>query len=168
MELKPDIKLVIELAAKREVALTEFINRFIDQSASDEEIDAMVWEVGERVMREIDCTACAFCCHLKEYAVGDDALVRHATLVGMTLEQFLENYTVRHDEGLYIIEDYHCAFLRGGSCEIYEERPQVCRDYPNLEKNFRSRINLHLENMHRCSIVYYTLELLCEKYGNFE
>ena len=61
----------------------------------------------------------------------------------------------------YYLKQSPCHFFHDNKCNIYNERPQACEDYPHLHQpHFKYRINTTMDNYAVCPIVYYTIERL--------
>ena len=65
----------------------------------------------------------------------------------------------KDEDGWYLLIRGRCEHLQaGGACGIYEQRPQVCRDYSNdwcefdepAEKHFRHHFRNHAELLEYC------------------
>ncbi|MHB9038909.1 MAG: YkgJ family cysteine cluster protein [Armatimonadota bacterium] len=164
----PDIKLVKDpaeverLAAKKEsenFKFREFLKGHLDWS--DEELDAVIHEVAGRVSKQIDCTACANCCRAQGVGVEDDDINRLAGRLGISSQEFHDQYVSRNDWNERMISQTPCPFLDGCLCSVCEDRPIACWEYPHLfkeEMRFRS-LGL-ISNASYCPIVFNTLEML--------
>lgn len=80
---------------------------------------------------------CGNCCKWPGYVrLNDKEIDRIAAFLGITVEQFIEDYTRLTDDrrGLTLIEkenDYCIFFDDPNTCHIYPVRPRQCRDFPN-------------------------------------
>jgi Fe-S-cluster containining protein len=105
------------------------------------------------------CKACAKCCHgLYVYISHKEAeLISQTT--GMRIEDFI-NTTLpeKHQRaGFYIIrhaENGDCVFLERQDedyhCNIYSDRPNICRNFPSSQTETMVCSQLRFENeMHR-------------------
>lgn len=121
--------------------------------------------VAEEIESNIDCRACANCCKVAETDVTKRDIARLARYLGVTPEQFVEQYTTGsafdQKEPILRRRDTGCIFLEGNDCSIYEARPDTCRDFPHLIRgagSFESRMWQMIDRATYCPIVYNALE----------
>jgi len=82
------------------------------------------------------CQRCTACCRWPgDVRLEEDELPRIATFLGMSLEQFLDQYTRlrTNRQGLSLIEkeNHECIMLEDGGCRIHEVKPGQCAGFPN-------------------------------------
>ncbi|OPX67183.1 MAG: Flagellin N-methylase [Methanoregulaceae archaeon PtaB.Bin056] len=104
----------------------------------EESLAARLQEIG------FSCTRCGECCR---QGAGDDNLVmvspaeirRISSLCQVRPEEYVEPYPerVKFSDGTEITFGWairrvagDCTFYRDGSCQVYAERPWICRTYP--------------------------------------
>lgn len=121
--------------------------------------------VAEEIESNIDCRACANCCKVAETDVTKRDIARLGRYLGVTPEQFVEQYTTasafEQKEPILRRRDTGCIFLEGNDCSIYEARPDTCRDFPHLVRgagSFESRMWQMIDRATYCPIVYNALE----------
>jgi Fe-S-cluster containining protein len=124
--------------------------------------DRRLRRFGEEIEAEIDCTQCANCCRVATTPLNDRDVERISRGLGMRKHEFLEQYTVKTEEGIVLrrTED-GCVFLNGNLCSIYEIRPQTCELFPHLVKgngSFVSRMWHMPDRAVYCPIVFNSLE----------
>jgi Fe-S-cluster containining protein len=133
---------------------------------SDRRLNAVVQEITEQVWSDIDCRTCANCCKIRQPALSRHEAQRIATHLGMTLQDLVAQYlTSDADVGKYTTQQCPCPFLEDNLCTIYTVRPAVCKNYPHLHRNLRSRLWQLLDNASVCPIVYNVLESLKARFG---
>lgn len=82
------------------------------------------------------CQCCGNCCRWPgTVSATDDELNRIAKLLGISLDQFIQDYMQLSPDRSKLIfkdnDDGACIFLNHeGRCNIYPERPQQCRTFP--------------------------------------
>lgn len=125
--------------------------------------------VAEEVESQIDCRTCANCCKVAETDVTKRDIDRLARYLGITTQQFIEQYTTasafEQKEPILRRRDTGCIFLEGNDCSIYEARPDTCRDFPHLIRgagSFESRMWQMVDRATYCPIVYNALEMFKE------
>jgi uncharacterized protein len=81
------------------------------------------------------------------------------------VEEFKKQYLKKVDNGNdFQFKTKPCPLLRNGSCSQYEHRPDVCREYPHLDKpGFLGRTWDAIDNCSTCPIVFNVWEQLKEK-----
>lgn len=138
----------------------------IDSDLSDRRLNAVLQETTEQVWSSIDCRTCANCCKTRQPVFSRSEAQHIATDLGMTLEDLVAHYlTSDADAGKYITRQCPCPFLEDNLCSIYAVRPAVCKNYPHLHRNLRSRLWQLLDNASICPIVYNVLENLKTRLG---
>ena len=118
----------------------------------------------------IDCTACANCCRVATTMIGQRDVERLTRFLGVTVKQFLADYTVESpDEGLILKRTGEgCVFLTGNLCSVYEARPDTCQQFPHLVKghgSFVSRMWQMPDRAVYCPIVFNSLEAFKKETG---
>jgi Fe-S-cluster containining protein len=137
-----------------------------DLALSDRRLNAVVQETTEHVWSYIDCRTCGNCCKTQQPVFSRTEAQRIATYLGLTLKDLVAQYlTSDADVGKYITRQLPCPFLENNLCTIYPVRPAVCRNYPHLHRNVRSRLWQLLDNASVCPIVYNVLESLKTQFG---
>lgn len=82
------------------------------------------------------CQRCGACCRWPGHVLlTDEDVIRMAEATGLSEIDFIERYTVlaanRRQLSLSEFSDGRCIFLKGDMCEIYESRPDQCRNFPH-------------------------------------
>jgi len=87
-----------------------------------------------------DCSVCpAYCCTYPEIGITRADIKRIASRYGITVEDAINRFCKTDDGKLYLrhksdpIFNTACRFLNVNTrrCTIYEDRPKVCRSYPD-------------------------------------
>ena len=76
------------------------------------------------------CNGCGRCCHDKTIQVNPYEIARLSRNRKLGTREFIERHL--SEDGPYLKSKYNgaCEFLGSGGCEVYEDRPLVCRLYP--------------------------------------
>lgn len=72
------------------------------------------------------CARCQACCHHIVIDVTARDLAREPLLLAHAQRQPNGKFRLAPRERLSGSFNYHCPFLKGWGCEIYERRPDVC------------------------------------------
>ena len=127
--------------------------------------------IGEEVEDQIDCTVCANCCRVATVEVSDRDIDRLAKFLKIKRQKFIDEYTVvNEEEGTTDLRrtDKGCVFLSGNDCTIYEERPDICRNFPHVvrgEGRITTRMWQFIDRACYCPIVYNSLEAFKKEAG---
>jgi Fe-S-cluster containining protein len=127
--------------------------------------------IGEEVEDQIDCTVCANCCRVATVEVSDRDIDRLAKFLKIKRQKFIDEYTVvNEEEGTTDLRrtDKGCVFLSGNDCTIYEERPDICRNFPHVvrgEGRITTRMWQFIDRACYCPIVYNALEAFKKEAG---
>ena len=131
---------------------------------SCEELDSIVHELFSTVSAEVDCTACGNCCKKISPVLNKNDIHRLSEILGISIEQFQDQYLKKDEDGEYVFNELPCSFLEKNICTQYEYRPTDCRSYPHLHKeDFVFRLFGVIENYSICPIVFNVYELLKER-----
>jgi Fe-S-cluster containining protein len=120
--------------------------------------------IGEEIENQIDCTVCANCCKVASVALSERDIERLSKSMRISRAKFLAEYTVENQADKTIdlkrTED-GCVFLNGKDCLIYEDRPDICRNFPHVvrgEGRTHTRMWQFIDRACYCPIVYNALE----------
>src|ERR1700676_4516949 len=121
------------------------------------DVDEIMKALSQKYFALIDCKECANCCRVLELEFTEPELHTIAKSMAKSIDEFKKRF---------VVEDTikSCPALKGNLCSIYEDRPDVCRSYPHLEKpNFTSRLFGVLDNIGICPIAFNAFEELKAK-----
>ena len=131
---------------------------------SSEEVDALVFEIAERVTKRTDCTACANCCKEAVPTLSQEDVDRLAGNLGISGTEFISRYlkpTESGEDNPWIMRERPCSFLKDNRCTVFDYRPANCRDYPYLHKPECTRRTLSMiGRLSDCPIVFEVWEEL--------
>ena len=162
MILETDLSRIRELAARREDENWEF-RAFVKRARlSPARLDRLTQELYRDIAARIDCTACGNCCRALLPVLKPIDVQRLAARLHLTPEQFQAQYLKEDpDSDGWAFAAKPCVFLCDNRCTVYEDRPQVCRSYPYLQKRgFVYRSLRVQENLAICPIVFNVYEAL--------
>lgn len=163
-EFVTDLKKIESLSQKKSAENLKFSQWLKNQDPA--KMDEVVKTISTEVAKGIDCTQCANCC--KALIVAPD--YRDISELSQSLElstlDFKKKYMKKDSEGDLVLKQKPCPFLKNNKCSVYSNRPQLCRNYPYLDKgNFLTNIARVLSNAYVCPIAFNTLELLKLKFA---
>jgi uncharacterized protein len=143
------------LSKAREIEHYDF-RAWLKNSAPDD-IDDVVKSLSRKYFALIDCKECANCCRVLELEFSEPELHTIAKSMEQSIDEFKKRFVA---EGIV----KPCPALKGNLCSIYENRPDICRSYPHLEKpGFTSRLFGVLDNVRICPIAFNAFEELKAK-----
>jgi uncharacterized protein len=127
---------------------------------SNAELDTIVQEITTDVWGKINCLDCGNCCKTLEIVVDKGDILRLSKKLGISTVQFTEKYVTNTDGVSHFMPS--CPFLgEDNACQVYEDRPRACRDFPYLhEHKFRDYSLTMVENLGTCPIVFNVWEEL--------
>lgn len=121
----------------------------------DRYVDNLFHEAHYAVFEEIDCLKCANCCKTTSPIFRDVDINRLSKRLKTNPSQFIANYLHMDNEGDYVLNSSPCVFLQeDNKCEVYEDRPLACREYPHTNrKKVKQILTLTLKNTEVCPAV---------------
>lgn len=121
----------------------------------DRDVDNLFHEAHYAVFEEIDCLKCANCCKTTSPIFRDVDINRLSKRLKTNPSQFIANYLHMDNEGDYVLNSSPCVFLQeDNKCEVYEDRPLACREYPHTNrKKVKQILTLTLKNTEVCPAV---------------
>jgi len=156
--IETDLPRIKELSQENDDENWDF-RSWLKQNAPDN-TDGIVHGLSQKYFALIDCKQCANCCRSLHAEFKKSDLRHIATTLGQSIEAFEKQYM---SEGEV---NPPCPMLDGTLCSIYEDRPEVCRTYPHLEKpHITSRLMGVIENVAVCPIAFNAFEELKTKLG---
>lgn len=113
--------------------------------------DSALEVVHNQVFRDVDCLECANCCKSAPPIVLQKDIKRIAAFLKIPPKTFKRKYVLTDIDGSMSFDRVPCVFLQEDNrCSIYEVRPEACRDFPHLTKDFKARTSLHMNNYSIC------------------
>lgn len=145
-------------AARRADDYEAFAHYIELQEHSDEELDALVERIAAPIVEAIDCTQCANCCRNLDIYLTESDGQRLTEAVDVPLSSILDYEQARTHNEWGMFTKKPCRFLDGNLCSIYPHRPESCRIYPVFTPYFRWTIDMILEGVEICPIIYNVIE----------
>ena len=156
--IETDLSRIKQLSQEHDDENWDF-RSWLKQNAPDN-IDGIVHGLSQKYFTLIDCKQCANCCRSLHAEFKKSELLHIAMTLGQSIEVFEKQFM---SEGEV---NPPCPMLDGKLCSIYENRPEVCRTYPHLEKpRFTSRLMGVIDNVAVCPIAFNAFEELKTKLG---
>jgi Fe-S-cluster containining protein len=155
-KIEIDLSRIQQLSQEHDNENWEF-RSWLKQYAPDD-IDGIVKTLSQKYFALIDCTQCANCCRSLQLELKNKELHVIANTLGQSIEAFQKQSM---SEGKV---NPPCPMLDGKLCSIYENRPDVCRSFPHLEKpEFVFRLMGVINNVAICPIAFNAFEELKAK-----
>lgn len=85
------------------------------------------------------CNKCMSCCHDAHIALDPYEIARLARNQHLTTTEFIARFLTEGGIVLRNREDTACVLLGADRCNVYEDRPQICRTYPLKRLSGRDR-----------------------------
>lgn len=162
MEYKPvietDLARIKHFASVREKENERF-RRFL-KGTEGTKTDAIVYNLNEEIVRQIDCTLCGNCCSSLNTGINGNEIERLAALENISPEEYISDYCDNDDGGMSL-KCLPCRYLNDKKCTVYENRPEECRRFPYTgEKGFIFRLWAMNGFYGICPIVFNVMERL--------
>ncbi len=83
-------------------------------------------------MKKAGCESCTLCCKLFLINLNEEEFRSGKYLTEFVTEDIFDDFGTVEEYGLNIVkknEDGSCFYIKDRRCSIYNDRPQVCRDF---------------------------------------
>lgn len=136
--------------------------QFLKSLASSGTAERHATKLHQEVFAETDCLQCANCCRTTPALVTRSDAKRIAKHLGIPPKTFIRKYLLEDTNGELMIQKVPCTFLQeDNTCEIYEVRPQACREYPHTNQSgFKRRAKMNANNTIVCPATYAIVQRL--------
>jgi Fe-S-cluster containining protein len=130
------------------------------------EIDDLFHSEHKKAYQKIDCLVCSNCCKTTSPVFRDIDIKRIAKNLKTNEQQFISQYLKIDDENDFVLKSSPCVFLNENNyCEIYENRPLACKEYPHTNrKNMYQILDLTVKNSLICPAVSKIVEVISIRY----
>lgn len=127
-----------------------------------ESMDKLVHALHDVISEKTDCLSCANCCQTLGPHLLDKDIERMSKALRMKSADFFQKYLRIDEDNDTVFKSMPCPFLLSDNyCQIYENRPKACREYPHTDRpKFYQIANLTIKNASVCPIVYELIETL--------
>ncbi len=129
---------------------------FLKSIPKNKKIDDLAFDLHEEVFKKVDCLQCANCCKTTPALVTRPDAKRIAKHLSIPHKTFIRKYLLEDINGELMIARVPCTFLNeDNTCQIYDVRPQACREYPHTNQSgFSRRSKMNANNTIVCPAVY--------------
>jgi Fe-S-cluster containining protein len=159
-----DLKAFARKAKKAEPDNIEFFS--VLKKTRRKDLQEIVDKAHNAAFEKIDCLDCAGCCKTISPTFEPEDIRRLSKHLGVKPKVFIERYLEMDEDGDFVHHGAPCPFLKGDNkCSVYEARPEACRGYPHTgDKQFRSIIDITLQNTLYCPAVFEIVESLKKEF----
>lgn len=118
-------------------------------------LDVLFHTAHEEVFEKLDCLSCANCCKTTSPIWYQRDIERASKAMRLKPGTFIETYLRIDEDNDYVLKQSPCAFLNtDNTCNIYEDRPNACREYPHTDRKKMVQImDLTFKNTMVCPAV---------------
>lgn len=145
MIIDENLRNIARIALEKEAENTSFATYLKAQDAH--EIDKIIQGLDALITPQVSCTDCGNCCRKMRPAVSYKEMSPFVKDEDYEAFKYLKGFTCKH--------------LIDSKCTIYLDRPEVCRDFPYMDRpGFTGRTVGVFQNYEMCPIVYNIVEHL--------
>lgn len=125
-------------------------------------LETIFADAHHHAFEDIDCLQCGRCCSGLGPRLREKDVARLAKREKMKLSGYADTRLCRDEDGDWVFSSMPCPYFGSdGYCNVYEDRPEACRDYPHMDSGRqKSRIAMHIENIDHCPAVILAVEYL--------
>ncbi|WP_439505673.1 YkgJ family cysteine cluster protein [Sediminibacterium sp.] len=161
-----DLSVISAYAIEHQEENDQFSNYI--KEFNDEAIDIKVQELDALISPTISCTDCGNCCKSLMVCLNEEEANNLSSHLKMDRSSFDHQYLEKGSNGMMIMNQMPCHFLKDNKCTVYEYRFEGCKEFPALHlPNFKRRIFTTFMHYDRCPIIFNVVEEL-KKAMNFK
>ena len=151
--MKDEYKAILDQVKKQPKAINKTINALKKIRKGD--ADKLIHKLHEEAFEKIDCLLCANCCTTTGPLLNDKDINRISKHLKMKPIHFINNYLKVDEDNDYVFNSMPCPFLGEDKyCNIYDERPKACREYPHTDRvNQQGILSVTKKNVSLCPAV---------------
>ncbi len=151
--MKTEYKALLEKINKQPKSIKQTFTALKKMRKGD--VDKLIHNLHEEAFETIDCLECANCCTTTGPLVTDKDIDRIAKHLTLKPTQFIDTYLRIDEDNDYVFKTMPCTFLGSDNyCNIYEERPKACREYPHTDRvNQQGILSITQKNVKLCPAV---------------
>ena len=125
-------------------------------------VDEAFHSLHEQVFAEVDCLDCGNCCKSLGPRITDADIRRISSAQKIKPSEFTGKFLLLDEDNDYVFKQMPCPFLgEDNFCQIYENRPRACREYPHTDRRRMHQIlDITLKNASTCPAVFEIIERL--------
>ncbi len=137
MRLVTDLAIIAKISKQKYEENFRFRSFLKGYDGPEEEIEAAVHSLYQRISSEIDCRRCASCCRKIQPALSHKEILTFTNGLGLNIDEFKTKYIIQGESpGEFRFIQGPCPFLKDNLCTNYEYRPGDCQSYPHLHKDY--------------------------------
>jgi len=151
--MNEELTRLLELGKSNQKANKLYLKKLVKQKPAV--LDKAFHRLHEQAFQKIDCLDCANCCKTTSPIFRDVDINRISKHLKIKSALFIEKYLHLDEDHDYVLNIAPCPFLgEGNKCDIYDHRPQACREYPHTDrKNIHQILDLTYKNTLVCPAV---------------
>lgn len=122
-------------------------------SIESNHLDDLFKKSTEAVFKQTDCLSCANCCKNHSPIIEPEEIPRLISVIGIDSNQLFSKFVEMDEDGDFVFRMKPCPMLdlNTNKCNIYEDRPKACRDYPHTNmKKIQSHLDILEKNIDIC------------------
>lgn len=161
MEITPESIRDLPMAAKKkQKENSQFFRRLASRVPG--KVDGVFQQLHEEVFNEVNCLDCGNCCKSLGPRLTDADIRRISGALRVKPSDLTTKYLRLDEDNDYVFRNMPCPFLGNDNyCDIYEDRPRACRDYPHTDRRRMQQIlDITLKNAATCPAVFEIIERL--------
>ncbi len=153
-----DLNKLKELARNNEGRNKEILKILKRKPSS--RVDEIFHSLHNEIFETLNCLDCANCCKSISPIITNKDLEKISRKLKIKPFEMVERYLRIDEDNDYVFRQTPCPFLLDNNyCQIYDERPKACREYPHTDrKKIQQIFDLTLKNSKVCPAVYLILE----------
>jgi len=119
----------------------------------DKLLDDLFAKHTDLVFQTTDCLSCANCCRNYSPIIEPEEIPKLMMSLGIDSNVLFDKYIEMDEDGDFVFQSQPCPLLdlNTNKCNIYDNRPNSCREYPHTNmKKIKNHFDLLEKNIEIC------------------
>lgn len=131
------------------------------KSISSSKLDNLFSKNHDLVFQNTDCLSCANCCRNYSPIIEPEEIPKLLTVLNIDTRYLFDKLIEMDEDGDFVFQSQPCPLLdlETNKCQIYDQRPKACAEYPHTNmKKIKNHLALLEKNIDICPAANTILE----------
>ncbi len=131
------------------------------KSIKSVELDSVFSIQHDLVFKNMDCLTCANCCRNYSPIIEPEEIPKLLSVLKIDTSYLFDKLIEMDEDGDFVFQSQPCPLLNleTNKCQIYDQRPRACAEYPHTNmKKIKNHLSLLEKNIDICPAANSILE----------